>query len=422
MRLVHASPPGGPGEPSPEFWANNLELFAARVLEDAQGPEFMEHWIDRLKPRQVAMLRHLLGLPADAPPRERKAPLREQKEELARFVPAATFASRKSMHATLDVALDCLEDDDIAVAHNGDGSHDTTALMFAILDRSWPALEKVLHLDKLHKAGFARMRLPRPPRRPARRFKDFLASGELQGVLRRYDAEEGDRHTSELRDIIEVRDAEVVFIRRPHQESYVLADNQVVHGYMPDQIVLDFRDEAARLNIASHGVSASRDIANRIASAFYGQPCAYEDVEEETFPAQLLRFLQRLRDGEARDLTLVEMAITQSPLRGALDLTINNSDNKSIGPGLMELERALGRRIDDLDRIARFKVLFNDKRVAMKMEALEHRAADERMYVLRYRDQTLTLGERESFEQLIEHEHGIKIVSTEKRGTRSRRT
>jgi hypothetical protein len=66
-----------------------------------------------------------------------------------------------------------------------------------------------------------------------------------------------------------------------------------VHGFSPDQIVLDFRDEAARLNIASHGHAASYEIANRLASAFYGQDCEYENITEEASPPRSRAFCGR---------------------------------------------------------------------------------------------------------------------------------
>jgi hypothetical protein len=380
----------------------------------------MTYWIGQRRARQVAMLRYLLGLPVEVPLKERKSQLRDRQAELIRFVPALQFALRKSMHAALDVAAGCLDDAIIELAQESNGSYDTVALIFGILDRSWPNLEKVFHLDKLHKVGFARMRLPKPPRRPARRFKDFLASGEPVAMLRRFDADQGDRHTSQFQQVIKVRDAQVVFIRRPHQQQYVLAEDRVVHGFSPDQIVLDFRDEAARLNIASHGHAASYDIANRLASAFYGRDCVYENITEEAFAAQIARFLRTLRNEKARDLRLVEMRLRATPLYGGPDLHLSNKDDLSIGRALEELEQALNWTIEDLDRIPGFKVLFRDKRVAMEIEPVEAGSADDRKYALRYRDQSLSLSERRVFEELIEQDHGIKVVSTEKRGARGR--
>ena len=87
-------------QPPVDFWENTIEFPATRLLQEANSPEFIDDWVQRRKPRQVAMLRHLLGLPVDAPLRERKAHLKDHWDELVRFVPAASFASRKSMHAT----------------------------------------------------------------------------------------------------------------------------------------------------------------------------------------------------------------------------------------------------------------------------------------------------------------------------------
>lgn len=420
MRVFENESSGEASEPPMDFWEHTLETPASRLLDFASATGFMGSWIKRRTPRQAIMLRSLLGLPIDTSPRERKSRLQERSNELARFVLAADFASRKSMHATLDVAKGCLAETDIARAYLPDGGYDTTALVFAILHRAWPELEKVFLLDKLHKVGFARMRLAKPPRRPERKLKDFLNSGELVSLLRHYDSEQNDRHRSELQKIIELPSSQVVFIRRPHHQSLVLTDERVVHGFTADQIVLDFRDEAARLNVASHGHAASYDIANRIASAFYGHTCEYENITEETYPAQISRFLRLLRDTEEHDFRLVEMLVERSPLTGAPDFLLKNDDGLPIGAALAQLEQALSWTIDDLDRIPRFKILFAGKRLAMELERLEENAGPDRMYVLRYRDQTLSLEERKTFEDRMEQEHGIRVVSTEKRGARSR--
>ena len=127
--------------------------------------------------------------------------------------------------------------------------------------------------------------------------------------------------------------------------------------------MLDFRREGARLNVASHGHAASFDIANRIASAFYAQALRYEDVTEISHEAQILRFLTLLRNDEARDLCLVELRVQNSPLHGAPVIGLNSEENLSIGPALAQLEQAFKWTLDDVSRISRLQVLFNDKRV-----------------------------------------------------------
>jgi hypothetical protein len=225
---------------------------------------------------------------------------------------------------------------------------------------------------------------------------------------------------TELLQVIELSDSQLVFIRRPHQKEHILVDDRVVHGFTPDAIVLDFRSEGARLNVASHGPAASFDIANRIASAFYAQALRHEDVTEISHEAQILRFINVLRNDEAPDLCLVELPVQNSPLHGAPVIDISNKGNLSIGPALAQLEQAFKWTLDDVSRIPRLKVLFNDKRVSMEIEPIGNGLSDERTFILRYRDQSLTLGERQVFEALIERDHGIKVVSTEKRGARTR--
>ena len=116
------------------------------------------------------------------------------------------------------------------------------------------------------------------------------------------------------------------------------------------------------------------------------------------------------------------MLVERSPLTGAPDILLKNDDGLSIGAALAQFEQALSWTIDDLDRIPRFKILFAGKRLALELEPAECNVAADKMYVLRYRDQTLSLEERKTFEDRMEQEHGIKVVSTEKRGSRSRKT
>ena len=186
------------------------------------------------------MLRHLLGLSSNVPVRERKLELREHRDALVSYIVVHKFAGRESRDATVVIASEVLDKATIEIAKDAAGTYDTTALIFAILAQSWRDLEKIFHLDKLHRVGFARMCLAKTPRKPKRRFKDFLESDELTQVLARFDSNQRDRHKSQFQQMIEMSDSQIAFIRRPHRQSYVLAGAQVVHGFSPDQIILDF--------------------------------------------------------------------------------------------------------------------------------------------------------------------------------------
>ena len=136
MRVIETVSTGGPSDPPVTFWEHALEIPASRLLAFADEPGFIGPWLKRRSLRQVSMLRALLGLPIEAPAQERRTALQECSNAVRRFVPAAEFAARKSMHATLAVAKMCLSETDIALAHEAEGRYDTMALVFAILDRA----------------------------------------------------------------------------------------------------------------------------------------------------------------------------------------------------------------------------------------------------------------------------------------------
>ena len=128
--------------PSIEFWENRLEEPVQRLIDDAQTDGYMERWVAKRKPAEVAMRRHLLGLPADAARRDRKAELRERADELRRYVLPSAFACE--IHAR------CARCGERAVWSRTiwkrpcktDGGYNTAARIFAIYDRTWPDLKR----------------------------------------------------------------------------------------------------------------------------------------------------------------------------------------------------------------------------------------------------------------------------------------
>ena len=173
--------------------------------------------------------------------------------------------------------------------------------------------------------------------------------------------------------------------------------------------------EGRLLNVASHGKKASFEIADRIATAFYGQPCEYINVEEVVYSAQLKAFLEQLARDEAQELIMVAFGFREPLLPGLAVLEGFNPGSDSVGPAILELQRLLNVPLLDGDHLQHLKIVYRGKRVPLRIDRLEGPEPDKgRRYVLRYRDQGLNLVERAKFEKLIEHNYGFKIVSTEK--------
>lgn len=409
-----------PGLPPIDFWEDRLEIRADPSTAHRSQSE-IERWLNNRAGAEVAVLRALVGLPADAKRNERRADLVRYADELRRFVPVSAFGLYKSTLATVEVAKGCVSEQLRALAVNNDGTYDKSALLFAIYDHSLDELEKVFFLDKLHRVGLARLKLRRMPRRPRRSLMEFLASADLKKLLERFDRDRRDRRRSQLRGAFEREGGCLVYIRRPHKEARLLISDRLRHGHRADWIVLEFREEGRLLNVASHGKKASFEIADRIASAFYGQPCEYINVEEVVYSAQLEAFLEQLAKGEAQELIMVAFGFREPLLPGLTVLEGSNPGSDSVGPAILELQRLLHVPLLDGDHLQHLKIVYRDKRVPLRIDRFEDAGSKEgRRYVLRYRDQGLNLAEREKFEKLIERNHGFKIVSTEKNRAKKR--
>jgi hypothetical protein len=411
-----------PNLPPVDFWENDLEIPAANLLAAAQKPDYIRPWVKRRSPTEISVLRVLIGLPIAIEEKGRTEELLQYAGALRPFVPVALFGLYRSTDATIEVANGCLSQELRQLAADGDGKYGKNALLFAIYDYSLKELEKVLLLHKLHTVGLARMKLAQTPRRPKEgALLEFLRSDSLKKVLKDFDQNQQDDRRCTLRGVLERQGGFLVYIRRPHKEDQLLIEDRLRHGHKADWMVLEFREDGRFLNVASHGKNASFEIANRIASAFYRRECVYMNIEEITYPAKLEKFLGRLAKNEAAQLVMVAVGLREPPLPGFETLGGSNTANRSVGPGILELQRLLRTRLLTGEYIERFTVLYDQrKRVRFRIDRLEDTTSKHPGYVVRYRDRDVRLTERPEFEKLFEREHGFKIVSTEKRKSKKR--
>jgi len=192
----------------------------------------------------------------------------------------------------------------------------------------------------------------------------------------------------------------------------VLRRGGVVHGYRPEWIILDFTDGAKRVNISSVSVSVPLEIANRLASGYFGRSCEYENESRVTYAKQLERFLDVLRKDKTGELLLVEVVVLNSPLEGSPKIKITDPDSHPIGDAIGHFEKVVGGILSDIENIESIKVHYRKKRVSLIFEKVE--GSDDE-YVVRYSDHRLNALERRSFEEHLRNVHGIPVLSTEKR-------
>ncbi|MBF0141213.1 MAG: hypothetical protein HQL74_13160 [Magnetococcales bacterium] len=375
---------------------------------------YAQEWIGKLNGRQLETLCDCFGLAAGNQIKDRRKALQSLNGQLLPYRLVDHFSMRKARVAIVEFARDTLEESLVESCRINDEDFDVKALLFALYHHDPQGLRDIFLLDKIQKTGFARMALTKSPsRRPDVPFHEYLLPDRIRRVLEAYDHDKKDRRTSDFKAVLIEEGRPVLFIRRAEKPSLIVQTVGVVHGFHPEWIILDFSPDAKRVRISSSSPTVPLEIANRLASGYFQAECEYENESEKIFSQQVHRLLGLLQEDQADRLSFVEVLLEHSPLDGASKMTL--SDPSSICKSVAHFQQAVGDVLSDLHNIKSIKVLYKGKRVRLIFETVEG-TADQ--FVVRYTDQLLNARERTTFEELMRNDHGIPILSTEKRHKR----
>jgi len=399
---------------SSDYWENDLQMSTEPWLPRCADGTFMCSWIDGLSRRRLTVLRSLLGRNGGATLAEQREDLRAVRAEVATFYPVERFAFKRSKFATLDYARAVLDEGILEMCRINETEYDTTSLLFALFRTDPKHLITVFHLEKVHTNGFARMKLKGDARAPLEPFKRFLTPEVVRGMLADFDAKCRDGRVSEFKSIVSHGRHHLLFVRRENRRSMVIKSSRAIHAFTPEWIVLDFQDNAKGVDIASKSTKVPAILANRLASLYFGKTCEYENDIQVTYRAQIKSLLDDLVGDRCQFLSLLDVAVRNSPLDGAPLLRIGSEDGRSIAEGVRHFEKAIGHILTNVQLIREIKVLYAGKRLKLTFESL---ATIEDGFVVRYTDNTLNASERQTFETAIRGKpYGIRALSTEKQG------
>ena len=259
------------------------------------------------------------------------------------------------------------------------------------------------------------MALKHKMRRPKASFEEFLQPKKAAEVLRAFDRGKRDNRPNELKNILRHNHHHLVFIRRPERPQHIIREGSIQHGHRAEWIILDFADNARRVDISSDSVDVPLEIANALASAYYGRDVEYDNECQITYAKQIARLLDQLKSGTCDGLSLIDLEVRSSPLHG-VDLRLSHDDEVVIRRAIAAIERDHGSLSHEIERIEKVKVVYLRKRIDIRFEKQET-GRDE--FIVRYFDHRLNASERKRFEDFMRDTHGIPILSTEKRFKRS---
>lgn len=396
-----------------EFWEDDLQMSLVPWLQNAEDASFLRTWLSKLKKRQLAILCSCFGIEGDLPLGQRRAALSERNGHLSSYYLVDRFAYRRSKFAVSDFANTVLPPEIVARCQSGEEGIDAAALLFALYHRDPAHLRTVFHLEKVHTTGFARMKLKGNARAKKKTFKEFLTPEVVGDVLTTLDNQRNDGRVSEFKNIVEHGQHHLLFVRRGERRNLILQGSHAVHGYEPEWIVLDFRSNGKGVDISSVSMAVPLEIANLLASKYFGGQHEYENEIQVNYKPLVVNFLNCLREDKCTFLKLVEVTIKNSPLDGAAGLRLSSDGDESIALSVKHFEKLAGPIMSEVTLIKSVKVLYQGKRVKLLFEAVD---GVEDGFSVRYADRALNAPQRAAFvEALGKAPHGLRVLSTEKR-------
>jgi len=396
-----------------EYWGDRLEVSTARVVESHCRDDEMRRWIATLTPRCRAVLAEHFGL---APTDDLKAVLFARRAELLPFLLVDVAMEGKRGCAIEQLARAKLPPEAVAASEkptlvDGVTSYDRRALLWRLYLADPANLELVFHLDRLQRKGFARMVADDAPPVNGTDPGAFLTRTTLQGLLDRFEAERDTLRQSHCAAVLNGDGRYRVFIKRDMKEAFVSHGPKNTFGFEREWIILVFEPDLRRVQICSVSAMVPPQLANRIASSFFGVPVAFANGVIETPVGTVAAFLSSLLADPGR-LPLVELVAKSCGLDGSPQLRLSDPESASIAPAIRQFAQAFGNPLDDVGEVESIKVLAFDKRVKMIFEPVGKSGV---AYVVRYADQPLNTRERRVFEERIWKEYGIRVLSTEKK-------
>ena len=406
--------------PDRDFWERDLLRGTYRQRVDLEGdPGGLERAVEeRFRSRSsVEFIAACVGADTSGTVAEIQEELVAHGRAVIHFLLVDDFAQYKISAAVEDIAKVYLSEPELDACRRSTGKFDRQLLLMRLYLSEPTALLFVQGLNDWHRKGAAPMVLDGKVAAPTIDLGTYLVRKNILPVLsdiRKTHAAHPQVHY--VMTVPRQHDGHLVFLRRNLRPDHVWTDDgtDVLHGQKSEWIILHFRDGARALKVCSQTSEVPREIASRIATAYFGQHVRYVDDLQAAPEAAIENFIAAIMDPEDGRLPILELSVANSPLTGGHKLLITNDGDRNIIDGIDDFEERVGPILDDLDGISRIKVAFGDTKRMNRISMFFPRKNGTR--VVQYDDGRLDNNRCGAFEAYIADQFGITVRSTENKG------
>ncbi len=327
---------------------------------------------------------------------------RNRKPALLLMVLLIYFELGKRKIAVRQVAEGRLSAADLAACQSASGELDTLAAVIRLFEASPDNLVEVLlrHVDDCR--GHAPLLLAPRIRIAKDEFAKWCTLVNVRKAL---------KGNTDVRRVQPIGGRLFVLLQANADRASLRVDGDVVYGYHPQWILLNFGADPNSLRASGKSIKDAAAFATAIVRAFTKKrDLEYVDEKVLTPRDKVTALLRKLKRGTDKRLALVELKVTDTFLKGAPTVTL--ASQESVAEGLQELDGHLPYSLlRDPQKIALFKVVFKKHRVGVKLDWIDASC------VVRYADSRLTGDEKDEFVKHLHDDYTIKVISTEKKSS-----
>lgn len=402
--------------PNLEFWEDDLEVPVNHLLERFHNTQIRQSWINSLSGRQLNVIfqqcfpNRLNGQLFDDQNYDNTSVQYKRKvianhlDSLVIYYLISCFEFSKLEATVSEIARSALTEQLMqSYLLKSSNKYDKKSLLFLLFHLDYNLLKSVYHFEKIQRKGYVYFALQKTPRQQNISFKDFISEQIIKQILKEDDIKRNDGCENQLKGLFHHQNRLYLLVRRASDIDLLLNSNKVIHGHKPEWMILDFLVNCSQVNLAAKNIDQANEIANNIASCYFGCECIFVNMQDKNFSEQVYKFVKSCIDGSDLNIFTFELSFRSNRLKHSNTcITLTVMPHNSIASELHILHSSVG---DIIKSVESMKIIFQGKRIGLFFKSSGDYIA------VYYSEHPLNKKEREEFKAYMKQFYGLTILS-----------